>query len=170
MAKQFLQTQDIINKVFDSDNNVLRVAMNGASSGASLSPEQSSSLLWLTENMGTIQSLLNSPGAPVQNSVLSKDITLNSGFAPGTIGIDGIYSAGSTDNKYHIDISGYVLDVEIYPDSNSNITERYYTKITYDPSSSITHIILDVEEYTTISSLQDGKNILRIFYLGTSLN
>jgi hypothetical protein len=69
---------------------------------------------------------------------------------------------------YRIDFSGYVLSISTYADNSALIPDKYYTKITYESGTGglgTSHIFLQQEEFDYFASLQEGKNIIRVYYL-----
>lgn len=243
MAKQYLQTQDIFNKVFqnqtgalrlnaynstqdylnavfDSAKDALRVKIDGVmlpvvgdvtelpdfadvnsicpvtpgdgyiyfyqwngeewiplggsggGGGTVLPPEQQAALQWITDNLSRLQELASSDYlVQVEDIILtpanSQPVVLNIQGEFQDIDDDGNLD-GDSATHYRIDVTGYVLGIETYPDENAVSTDRYYTKIVYEPqgaSQGISHLYLTVEEYEWFSSFTNGKNILRIAYV-----
>ena len=82
--------------------------------------------------------------------------------------IDSDDSDGDETTHYKIDINGYVVGMETYENSNSIVTDRYYTKEVYEKDLGhfgVTHIYMTVEEYDYFSKLENGKNVLKVAYL-----
>lgn len=79
---------------------------------------------------------------------------------------------GDMDNDetthYRIDFIGYVLNIESYVSSDSTQTDRMFVKTSYDSEDGISHLYFTKEEYETIASLINGKNIVKIQYLATN--
>jgi hypothetical protein len=69
---------------------------------------------------------------------------------------------------YRIDIKGYVTSISTYANNESIVADRYYTRITYEATSGglgISHIYLQQDEYDYFASLEEGKNIIKVYYL-----
>ena len=83
--------------------------------------------------------------------------------------IDDDLNGDSDDTTpYRIDFSGYVLSISTYADNSALIPDKYYTKITYESGTGglgTSHIFLQQDEFDYFSSLQEGKNIIRVYYL-----
>ena len=217
MAKQYLQTQDIFNKVFqnqtgalrlnaynstqdylnavfDSAKDALRVKIDGVmlpvvedvtelpdfadinsicpvtpgdgsiyfyqwngtkwvplggsgGGGTELPADQQAALQWITDNLSRLQELASSDYI-VQMETLeltpanSQPVVLNVQGEFQDIDDDSNLDGDET-THYRIDVAGYVLGVETYPDENAVSTDRYYTKIVYEPqgaSQGISHL------------------------------
>ena len=81
---------------------------------------------------------------------------------------DDLNSDSDDTTPYRIDFSGYVLSVSTYADNNAPIPDNYGTQITYESGTGglgTSHIFLKQEEFDYYASLQDGKNIIRVYYL-----
>ena len=85
--------------------------------------------------------------------------------------VDGDNFDGDETTHYRIDVQGYVVGLQTYENSNSIIPDRYYTKQVYEESNGngMTHIYLTKQEYDYFSSLQNGKNIIRVHYLNLTI-
>jgi hypothetical protein len=63
------------------------------------------------------------------------------------------------------------MSVSTYADNNAVVPDRYYTRITYESTGGglgTSHIYLQQEEYEYFASLEEGKNILKVYYLTNS--
>ena len=81
---------------------------------------------------------------------------------------DDLDGDGDDTTPYRIDISGYVLSISTYADNDAIVPDRYYTKITYETGNGglgNSHIFMQQEEYDYFAALEDGKNIIRVYYL-----
>lgn len=77
---------------------------------------------------------------------------------------------GDADNTtpFRIDISGYVLSISTYADNDAIVPDRYYTRITYEAGNGglgNSHIFMQQDEYDYFAALNEGKNIIRVYYL-----
>lgn len=153
-------------------NGTKWILLGGSGGSVELPPEQQSALQWLTDNLSRLQELASTDYlVQVENLVLTP-----ANSQPVILNVQGEFQDIDDDNDldgdsathYRIDVIGYVLGVETYSDENAVSTDRYYTKIVYEPqgaSSGISHLYLTAEEYDWFSSFSNGKNILRIAYV-----
>lgn len=215
----YFTTQDYINAVFDYSKNALRIKVDGSmlpvvgsvdelpenaeinsicpvtpgdgsiyfyqwngtewislggsgGGGTTLPPEQQAALQWITDNLARLQEIASTDYlVQVEDVILtpanSQPVVLNVQGEFQDIDDDGNLD-GDSATHYRIDVTGYVLGVETYPDENAVSTDRYYTKIVYEPqgaSQGISHLYLTAEEYDWFSAFLNGKNILRVAYV-----
>lgn len=151
--------------------------LGGTGSGggsSSLSPEMEAALSWLVGNLDRVKELTSTEYI-VQTEVLtlSPDTSV-----PVVLSVQGEFQDidddgdkdGDLATHYRVDLSGYVVGVETYENQDALTTDRYYTKVVYEPGTGgagTSHIYLTKEEYDWFSGLGNGKNILKIFYLST---
>lgn len=191
MAKQYLQTQDIFNKVFQNNTgtlragaynstqdylnavydpvrDALRIKFEGGVPGATLTPEQQEAIDWLVSNLEAMKEMTAYDYVVhVEEIALSGSTFVNVQGTPQNIDDDG-NKDGDEPTLYRIDINGYVLGVETYSNNEATTSDRYYTKITYEATTGATgtsHIYLEQEEYDYFASLNESKNILKVFYV-----
>jgi len=137
-----------------------------------LPEEQKLALAWLSENLDRVKELASYDYlVQMEELVLSPDTS-----KPVILNIQGEYQDidddgdkdGDPATHYRIDMVGYVLGVETYPDSSAISTDRCYVKIVYESTVGaigISHIYFEKEEYKYLSNFRDGKNILKIYYV-----
>ena len=114
------------------------------------------------------------------NTVIEEVIVFDSddsdSITPVILDIQGneqnVYDDGNMDGDeathYRIDFAGYVLNIESYVSSEAEQTDRMFVKTSYDGSTGITHMYFTKEEYESISTLANNKNIVKIQYLQTT--
>lgn len=138
-------------------------------SGNSLEGDEKHAVEWVTEHLDQLKEVVdynyivnvadvhldpNNRVVEVQGQMQDIDDDLN----------------GDSDDMtpYRIDFSGYVLGISTYADNNAPIPDKYYTKITYESGTGglgTSHIFLQQDEFDYFASLQEGKNIIRVYYL-----
>jgi len=137
--------------------------------GNALSDDEMDAVQWVTEHIDQVKEVAN-----FNYIVNVEDIILDSNNHVVTVQNqlqdidDDLNGDADTTTPYRIDISGYVLSVSTYADNEAPIPDRYHTKITYTTGSGglgNSHIFLQQEEFNYFAALQDGKNILRVYYL-----
>ena len=140
--------------------------------GTNLSTEEQLALSWLAANIDRIKEL-----ASYEYIVQSEELVLNKDTSvPVAMTIQGEYQDidddgdkdGDSATHYRIDIKGYVLGIETFANNEAATTDRYYTKMVYEPTSGslgTSHIYLEKEEYEWFAGLSDGKNVLKVFYV-----
>lgn len=77
------------------------------------------------------------------------------------------YSVVETgDGSYALEVPGYVLGLQSYQSSQSQFTDRYYTKVLYEPDgveAGRSTICFESAEYDGIAAMQDGRNVIDVF-------
>ena len=123
-----------------------------------------------------IEELLNSQFAVKVLTIVLPSVVEGTNVTPVNIDVNGNIqnivdsndSDGDETTHYKIDVDGYVIGLQTYQNSNSVVTDRYFTKEVYEKDAGnygITHIYMSAEEYEYFSNLQNGKNILKVAYL-----
>ena len=144
-----------------------------SAAGQELTPDQSIAMEWLSENLDNVKAAASFDYAVRMEEIVlphdvNSDVVVQGESQPL---LDNEDKDGDIGTTVRIDVKGYVLGVETYADSSSTSTDRYYTKLVYEPnggSSGTSHIYMEADEYNWFSSLPDGKNILRVFYLANA--
>ena len=137
-----------------------------------LKEDQQLTLSWMTEHLDQIKEVADFDYIVyTQDVVLPKD-TMIVEVQGQNQNIDDDLN-GDDDNKtpYRIDFTGYVLSVSTFSDNQSLVPDRYYTRITYQSSKGglgTSHIYLQQEEYEYFANLQNGKNIIKVYYITNS--
>lgn len=75
---------------------------------------------------------------------------------------------GDLTTHYKISVEGYVIGLQTYANSESNLADRYFTKQVYEKDNGeygTTHIYMTTQQYEYFSTLENGKNILKVNYL-----
>lgn len=159
-------------RFYQWDGNKWNVLNETNSQESSLAEEQKIALAWLSENLDRVKELASYDYlVQMEELVLSPDTS-----KPVVLNIQGEYQDidddgdkdGDPTTHYRIDVAGYVLGVETYPDSSSISTDRCYVKIVYESTIGaigISHIYFEKEEYEYFSNFKEGKNILKIYYV-----
>lgn len=159
-------------RFYQWDGEKWKILNETNSQGTSLTEEQKLALAWLSENLDRVKELASYDYlVQMEELVLSPDTS-----KPVILNIQGEYQDidddgdkdGDPATHYRIDVTGYVLGVETYPDSSSISTDRCYVKIVYESTVGaigISHIYFEKEEYDYFSNFRDGKNILKIYYV-----
>lgn len=158
---------------------------------SSLTTEQKEFVDWGVDNKNTleyfvsnrqkIQKLLSEEFAVKTFVMTLPKVTegLDGNITAVNIDVDGVIKNivdddnfdGDDTTHYRIDVQGYVVGLQTYQKSNSLLTDKYYTKQVYEESNGngMTHIYLTKQEYDYFSSLQNGKNILKVHYLNLTI-
>jgi len=151
------------------------VPKGGTSSSqqSALTPDEQVAVAWVTEHLPQIKEV-----ADFSYIVNVEDIVLNHDTTRIVVqqkeqNIDDDLDGDDDDTTpYRIDVTGYVMSVATYADNNAIVPDRYYTRITYDASSGglgTSHVYMQQDEYEYFSSLPEGKNILRCYYITNAM-
>jgi hypothetical protein len=138
-------------------------------SGNALEDDEKQAVEWVTEHLDQLKEVTN------YNYIVNvADVYLDPNSHVVEVqgqmqNIDDDLNGDSDDTTpYRIDFSGYVLSISTYADNNAPIPDKYYTKITYESGTGglgTSHIFLQQDEFDYFASLQEGKNIIRVYYL-----
>lgn len=143
--------------------------VSSGSSTQGLTPPQRQALDWLVQNLDKVKEVTNFNYIVKEDDItLVKDSTVL--FIQGDLQNidDDLDSDNDEKTPYRIDFRGYVMSLSTYADNEAIVPDRYYTRITYDAAGGglgMSHIYMQQEEYQFFSSLQEGKNILRVNYI-----
>lgn len=143
-----------------------------ASVGQLIQPEQQIALSWVTEHLDQIKEVADFDYiVHVDTITLPKDSTIVEIQGNLQNIDDDLDGDDDTTTPYRIDVTGYVMSVSTYANNESIVPDRYYTRITYESTGGglgVSHIYMQQDEYEYFSSLQEGKNILKFYYLTNS--
>lgn len=141
----------------------------GCGASQKMTEEEQDALSWLAAHASELKSLLE-----VQYAVRHEDIELVPGASSIIVQgrdqriVDDEDGDADPSTEYAIKISGYVLGVETYPNAESPVADRYYTRVVYEPSgtcSGISTVYMGADEYAYFAGLPDGRNVLRVSYI-----
>lgn len=141
--------------------------------GNALNDEEKEAVEWVTEHIDQVKEVCD-----FNYIVNVEDIILDANNRVVTVQNqlqdidDDLNGDGDDTTPYRIDISGYVLSVSTYADNDAPIPDRYHTQITYTTGSGglgNSHIFLQQEEFEYFAALENGKNILRVYYLTNAM-
>ena len=124
------------------------------------------------KNIVRVYYLTNAMTSPIKRIryILNADCTVedeNGDVLPVT---DDEDTDGDPGSMVSISVGGYVLGVETYATSESLVPDKYYTKMVYESDgvhSGRSHIYMDSEEYEYFANLENGRNIMDIYYVST---
>lgn len=134
-----------------------------------IKPEEKIALGWVTEHLDQIKQvadfnyIVNTEliTLPINNTVIQVQGQQQN--------IDDDLNGDDDDlTPYRIDVNGYVMSISTYANNQSIVPDRYYTRITYEASKGglgVSHIYLQQDEYNYFASLEEGKNIIKVYYL-----
>lgn len=134
--------------------------------------DQKNALQWLTQHLEQVKDV-----ADYDSIIHTQDITLLKNTT--VIQVQGENQNidddldGDNDNTtpYRIDFKGYILNIYTYPNNEATVPDRYYTRITYESTGGglgMSHIYLSQDEYDYFANLEQGKNIIRVYYVTNS--
>ena len=117
------------------------------------------------KNVIVVYYMSNAMSSPVRKTryILHQDHTATD--EDGTDFLAEAVSDGSS-TSYKLEVAGYVLGVEAYESNESNVLDKYYTKITYEPdgvNSGHSAVYFDSEEYDGIAAMTNSHNVIDIY-------
>ena len=137
--------------------------------GNALSDDEKNAVEWVTEHLDQVKEVCDfNYIVNVEDVVLEPNGTVVRVQGRMQNIDDDLDGDGDDRTPYRIDISGYVLSISTYADNDAIIPDRYHTQITYTTGNGglgNSSIYLQQEEYDYFAALQEGKNIVRIYYL-----
>lgn len=78
---------------------------------------------------------------------------------------DAADADGDPATIWRVPLTGYVLNVECYPDADATLPARFPAKMHYDPAADSTGLYLEAGEYDAIAAYGPGKNIIVAYRL-----
>lgn len=146
----------------------------GVQPGDGLTDDQRETLEWVTDHLDQIKEV-----SDFDYIIKVDDIVLDPNSTRLVVqgheqDIDDDLDGDDDDTTpYRIDVNGYVLNVANYASNESPVMDRYYTRINYDSAMGglgMSHIYLEQAEYDYFSNLQEGKNVLRVYYMSNAMH
>ena len=160
----------------DAGEWVLKGSTNagGVQPGDGLTDEQRETLEWVTDHLDQIKEVSDFDYIiKVEDIVLDPNSTVLTVQGHEQDIDDDLDGDDDASTPYRIDITGYILNLANYAKADSTVMDRYYTRITYDSALGglgTSHIYMEQEEYEYFSSLPDGKNVLRVYYMSNAMH
>lgn len=134
-----------------------------------IKPEEKNALNWITQHLDQIKEVADfNYIVNTEEIKLLKDSTIIEIQGEKQNIDDDLNGDDDELTPYRIDIKGYVTSISTYANNESIVADRYYTRITYEATSGglgISHIYLQQDEYDYFASLEEGKNIIKVYYL-----
>lgn len=134
-----------------------------------VTPDEKIALNWVSEHLDQVKEVADfNYIVNVEEIKLSLDSTVVQVQGQLQNIDDDLDGDADVTTPYRIDINGYVMSVSTYANNDSIIADRYYTRITYEASGGglgVSHVYLQQDEYNYFASLQEGKNIIKVYFL-----
>lgn len=134
-----------------------------------IKPQEKNALSWVTEHLDQVKEVADF-NYVVNTEIIELNLDTNVVVVQGEKQNidDDLNTDNDTTTPYRIDINGYVMSVSTFANNDAVVQDRYYTRITYEASRGglgVSHIYLQQDEYNYFASLQEGKNILKVYYI-----
>lgn len=180
-----IATKSYVDTQTDQNNFFTEQQLRFLNWGSNLNQSQLNSLKSYIDSYDDFVKIYNNNFKINEYTITMSTVNQGGQLTPVYVTLDGIQQNiddqsnldGDADTLYRIDIPGYVVDVQNYANQNSIQMDRCYPKMVYDKECfdvldsniqkkyGVTHIYFTQDEYNTISSFSNNKNIVKIHFI-----